>query len=402
MRTNGFAVFRGPGARASAEAAAAKIERKGTRVTLGPGSLMQGAANPSGFGGYVVVFSDEDEMGFPVVHGFSDESPVSERGPSGEFALVDGNPRGDGLIASRDVLGTRPLYVNQSGSCVASDHRAFGDTPTLLPNGATLDMGSLRVTRSKLPVSKKGRRLDECAERLSGLLIEAVAKRVRGRAKVAVSFSGGLDSSLIALLASRHTEVVLCSVFSPGSRDENQVRTAAEALGLDLATVEMDSGGVSRELSALDLPFEPTPMDRALWCIYSASAREAASQGAELIMLGQLADELFGGYMKYAQAAKHDEGAAAAMMKADVIASGAVAFVRDEAACARFCEVRFPYADEKVASFGLALPVKYKVAAGERKVVLRKAASMLGLPEDLVNAPKKAAQYSSGVAKLIG
>ncbi len=400
MRTNGFAVFRGSDSRGAAEAAAAKMERRGTKVTLGPGSLMQGTVNPSGFGGYVLVFSDDKEKEFPIVHGFLDETSV-ESGHSGEFAFVENNPRGDGLVASRDALGTRPLYVNQSGSCVASDHRAFSETPKLLPGGATLDMGSLKVTRSRLPLSKKGRSLDECAEQLSNLLIEAVAKRVRGRDKVAVSFSGGLDSSLLALLASRHAKVVLCGVFSPGSRDETQVRTAAEALGLDLVMVEMDSKGVSRELGILDLPFEPTPMDRALWCIYSASAREAGEQGAELIMLGQLADELFGGYMKYAEMAREDERAAAAMMKADVIASGNVAFVRDEAACARFCEVRFPYADEKVASFGLALPVRYKISEGERKVVLRRAASMLGLPESLVSAPKKAAQYSSGVAKLV-
>ena len=72
----------------------------------------------------------------------------------------------------------------------------------------------------------------------------------------------------------------------------------------------------------MDLPFEPTPMDRALWCIYSTTAREAAKHGAELIMLGQLADELFGGYMKYARAAEESEEAAAAMMLADVVASG--------------------------------------------------------------------------------
>lgn len=401
MRTNGFAVFRGSEARMSAEAAASRIQRKGTKVALGPGALMQGSINPSGFGGHVLVFSEEKQEDFPVVHGFLDDTPAAGHAPSGEFALVDGNPRGDGLIASRDALGTRPLYTDVSGSCVASDHRAFEDTPTLLPSGATLDMGSLKVTTSKLPLSKKCGNPDECAEKLTGLLIEAVAKRVRGRSKVAVSFSGGLDSSLIALLASRVTKVVLCSVFSSGSRDEKQARSAAEALGLDLAMVEMDAEGVSRELSFLDLPFETTPMDRALWCVYSASAREAERQGAELIMLGQLADELFGGYMKYAEKARESERAAAAMMKADIIAGGDVAFIRDEAACARFCEVRFPFADEKVASFGMSLPVGYKISGGDRKVVLRKAALMLGLPESLVTAPKKAAQYSSGVAKLI-
>ena len=41
-------------------------------------------------------------------------------------------------------------------------------------------------------------------------------------------------------------------------------------------------------------------MDEALWCIYSATSRLAKANGARTIILGQLADELFGGYMKYA------------------------------------------------------------------------------------------------------
>jgi asparagine synthase (glutamine-hydrolysing) len=228
-----------------------------------------------------------------------------------------------------------------------------------------------------------------------------VAKRLKGRKKVAVSFSGGLDSSLIALLASRETEVVLCSVNTPGSRDAEQAKVGAGALGLELVEVTVDGTGMDRELQSLDLPFEPSPMDKALWCIYSSTSRAAAENGAELIMLGQLADELFGGYMKYARAAKESEEASAAMMLADVVASGEKAFVRDEEACARFTEVRFPFADDKLASYALAIPMGYKVAGGERKVVLRKAALMLGLPEILAAAPKKAAQYSSGVSKLV-
>ncbi len=141
-------------------------------------------------------------------------------------------------------------------------------------------------------------------------------------------------------------------------------------------------------------------MDKALWCIYSASARASAESGAELILLGQLADELFGGYMKYARAATESENAAE-MMRLDVVKSGQRAFVRDEQACARFTEARFPFADDSLASFALGMPLELKVMGGERKVALRRAASLLGLPEALAAAPKKAAQYSSGVAKLL-
>ena len=218
---------------------------------------------------------------------------------------------------------------------------------------------------------------------------------------MAVSFSGGLDSSLLALIAARSAEVVLCSAFVSGSRDQEQAKRGADSLGLELATQEMDGPRVERELRSLDLPFRPTPMDKALWCIYSTTARLAAERGAGIIMLGQLADELFGGYMKYARMAKESEVEAEAMMLADVAASGERAFIRDELACGRHAEARFPFADESVAAFALSLPLGFKIAGRERKVVLRRAATLLGLPGELAAAPKKAAQYSSGVAKLV-
>jgi asparagine synthase (glutamine-hydrolysing) len=50
---------------------------------------------------------------------------------------------------------------------------------------------------------------------------------------------------------------------------------------------------------------------------------------------------------------------------------------------------------------GLSIPVSFKIRDGERKAVLRRAAGLLGVPEELSNAPKKAAQYSSGIQKIL-
>jgi asparagine synthase (glutamine-hydrolysing) len=143
-------------------------------------------------------------------------------------------------------------------------------------------------------------------------------------------------------------------------------------------------------------------MDRALWCIYSTTSELASRRKARMILLGQLADELFGGYKKYAIAAKGDgPEAAKKLMSQDVKACADKGFLRDEAACSAWAEVRFPFADSRIASFAEGLPLEYKIRGEVRKAVLRAAALELGLPEELANAPKKAAQFSSGVAKLL-
>jgi asparagine synthase (glutamine-hydrolysing) len=89
-------------------------------------------------------------------------------------------------------------------------------------------------------------------------------------------------------------------------------------------------------------------------------------------------------------------------MSADLAQCGVRGFIRDEAACSIWCEPRFPFAERGLAEFGESLPVSFKLREGVRKAVLREAAVRLGLPKEVAQTPKKAAQYSSGVLKLLG
>jgi asparagine synthase (glutamine-hydrolysing) len=184
--------------------------------------------------------------------------------------------------------------------------------------------------------------------------------------------------------------------------DGTKAVNAARTLGLDLVTTRLTSDDVSRVLSSIDLPFEPTLMDRSLWCLYSIVSQSAREAGTGVILLGQLADELFGGYAKYAEAlSKGGEDAAKSMMKADVEEYAQRGRVRDVRACARWVEARFPFESRDLVAFGLSIPVAFKIREGNRKAILRQAAMTLGVPEELARTAKKAAQYSSGVQKMV-
>jgi asparagine synthase (glutamine-hydrolysing) len=222
-----------------------------------------------------------------------------------------------------------------------------------------------------------------------------------GRSRIAVAFSGGLDSSIIALCAKRRTGVVACSAFAEGALDGRCANHGAAILGIELITTKLTRETVVSEQKEMDLPFRTSLMDRSLWCLYSIVSRSAAGGGAELIMLGQLADELFGGYAKY-QATLTDAGeeATAAVMDQDVKEYQARGMARDVNACSRWLEPRFPFAEKEVVDLGRSIPVSLKIRRGIRKAVLREAAVVLGVPGELVNAPKKAAQYSSGIQRI--
>ncbi len=343
---------------------------------------------------------DGGDKRLPAVHGFytgADDYPM------GEFSFLDSS--GEDIIVGRDRVGTRPLFYH-AGSTIAaaSDHRLLRglEGGRLLEPGESVNLADGATKSHPLPTTQSPKSREEAANVLLQRLDASVKMRTRGKRRVAVSFSGGLDSSIVAHCASKYADVILCSVFARGSRDERSAREAAEALGLKMVGVEAREEDVRRELQSMDLNFSPSSMDRALWAIYSISARLARMNGAETILLGQLADELFGGYVKYERAQAVKGGSQAQrMMAEDIARCGREGLIRDEQACSRWIEPAFPFTDESIVALGLAVPPEMKIAHGERKAILRDAARNLDLPESIVEAPKKAAQYSSGVLRLV-
>ena len=392
IRCSAFCLSLSDRAARRASEAASKMDRIGSNMSVARGL---GETNLAGRASLSALALDHGRS-FPVVHGFLG---VSEG--SGEYSVIE--DRGGSLVAVRDSAGTRPLYVAESGEWISSDHRFLrGEGRRLLLPGARYDIASGRIEVETRHPARYAGSFGEAAKELASQIDRSVRERVRGKRRVGVAFSGGLDSSIIALCASKYAEVIACAVHAAGSFDETKAAEAAEELDIELRTDTIDRDGVAKELSALDLPFEPEPMDKSLWCIYSVAARTAARSGAEIMMLGQLADELFGGYLKYQRTMQENgEKVAEALMEKDVAECGLRGLIRDEVACSRWIEPRFPFAEGRLVDLGLSVPAGYKLRNGVRKALLREAAKLMGLPDELSEAPKKAAQYSTGVLKLV-
>ena len=176
MRTNGFAIFRGPGASARAEGTLAKVDRCCLKVVTGPGGEF-GAKEGKG-GGEVcfVAYSLEEDGRLPLIHGFAEKPErLCEGQALGEFAFL--TTSGGRIFAGRDSMGTRPLYSDEGRTCVATDHRFFDRAPVLLPRGTCLDTdsGEETVAPAASPAPSEAT-IEEAADRLSGLLDDSVAR----------------------------------------------------------------------------------------------------------------------------------------------------------------------------------------------------------------------------------
>ena len=76
----------------------------------------------------------------------------------------------------------------------------------------------------------------------------------------------------------------------------------------------------------------------------------------------------------------------------------------DKATMSNSIELRVPFLDRNVIETAVKTPIKYMLHSNEdkiRKHILREVAYEMGVPEYIAFRPKKAAQYGTGIDKII-
>lgn len=221
---------------------------------------------------------------------------------------------------------------------------------------------------------------------------QSVIDAIADQTAVAVAYSGGLDSSLLAVLAQRTVEMKCYTACAPGSYDARSASSSAAADGLTIETIELTDDDIRRLAAQAASVFGSSDTVRIGYTVPLLSVIHASREGT--ILVGNLADELFAGYAKYASV---DDPAA--LMRVDLEkALCDIERLVDYAKCEHKVVVA-PFASERVVQQAVSTPPSLMIGPQGRKLTLRDVAREIGLsaPE----RPKKAAQYSSGVSKAM-
>ena len=323
----------------------------------------------------------------------------------------------DKVIAGRDTMGTTPLYYgeNETTSAVASERKALWgigikDAESFPPGNLglmTVYGFTFQPIRTITQSSLKSTDMKTVAKQLQILLSESMKERLSDTKKAAVAFSGGLDSSLIAMLARIcGIEVQLITVGLEGQRELHHARAASKALELPLHLQTYTQDDIEQTLpKVLWLIEEPDVTKVGVAIPLYWTAQIASKLGFRILLAGQGADELFGGYQKYLRDYAAGDEALRDSMYHDVITCHEKNFQRDIQACSfHKVELRLPFADRNVVNFSLGVPTHLKIESPEdhlRKRLLRLTAQNLGMPPFIVNRRKKAVQYATGVDKAL-
>jgi asparagine synthase (glutamine-hydrolysing) len=330
----------------------------------------------------------------------------------GDFSFIIAEP--ERIIAGRDPVGVQPLYYgeNTAVAALASNRRALWklgiDEARSFPPGhlglVSREGFKFKPVKTLVYSPPKSVTMPKAAETLQKLLEQSVRRRVSGLKEVGVAFSGGLDSSVVAFMASKcPVNVHLIHVSLENRPETEEAKRAADELGLPLQVYLFREADVEKVVSkVVELIEEPDPVKASIGVPFYWAAEKTAEAGFKVLLAGQGADELFGGYQRYVnEYLLHGEEAVRKTMFDDMVGIHESNIERDVKICGfHDLELRLPFASFQLAEFAVALPVELKIerrAGSLRKLVLRKVAENMGLPASIVEKPKKAVQYATGI-----
>jgi len=329
-------------------------------------------------------------------------------------AIKDGE-----VVVGRDSVGTCPLYFGENKECcaVASERKALWkigiEKPRSFPPGTLAFISSQGFsfkTVKQIAMPKKTLQGDEryFVNVVQKVLLESVCERVLDTPRVAVAFSGGLDSSIIAFLAKKcGCDVHLISVGLEGQSELEHAKLAADMLNLPLYTFTFKEEDVEHIVpKVLWLIEEPNPVNLSIAIPIFWAAQLASKLNLKILLAGQGSDELFGGYHRYLTLyAKQGAEALKKTLYTDVVTAYKKNFQRDNKVCSfHKTELRLPFADRELVELALSTPLNLKIASptdGLRKRILRNIAENLKIPPTLAKRKKKAVQYATGVNKAL-
>ena len=280
--------------------------------------------------------------GEPIVLGYHHWGKDVVNHLRGMFGIVIWDTHTKTMFAARDQFGIKPLYyaTTEAGTVFASemkcilemadeiglelnlDRRAIehyvdlqyvpepeslhanirrvesGCTVTLRPGE---DVVAERYFKPRFPVQqvKQGEE-QQLFNRIAEALEDSVAKHMRADVTVGSFLSGGIDSTAIATLAKRHNPDLL--TFTTGFEREgySEVDVAAEsaeAIGVEhivkIVSPEEYAESIPKIMWYLDNPVA----DPSLVPLYFVA--QEARKHVKVVLSGEGADELFGGYTIY-------------------------------------------------------------------------------------------------------
>ena len=322
------------------------------------------------------------------------------------------------VLVARDSIGIIPLYIgNGRGNIyIGSEQKVLDDcdyVESFAPGSYSyfdIEVLNLEPVKYYKPqwelASTQDYEVEDICEKIRDGLTEAVRKRLMCEVPFGVLLSGGLDSSLIASITSKlinsdkskyfTSKLHTFSIGLKGSPDLLNAKVVADYLGtihheLNF-TIEDGLDAIRELIYTLETPDVTTI--RASTPMYLMS-RMIKSYGIKMVLSGEGADEIFGGYL-YFHNAPNDEEFHSECKKRIKELHEFDCLRANKSTMAWGVEARVPFLDKRFLELCVPIDPKLKLRDNKEKWILRKAFEEdYYLPESILWRQKE--QFTDGV-----
>lgn len=291
--------------------------------------------------GHCFYTSSDTEV---LLHLYEQEGPACLERLNGQFAFAIWDSRRQELFLARDRVGIRPLHytVHDGRLIFASEIKGIFAVPQVprridpealdqvfafwtvlpgrtafqgiceLPPGHYMKVSKGNVTMRRywdVPVRPRSEQtdlpVDEIAKTVGDLLTDAVRLRLRADVPVGCYLSGGLDSSGIAALTARRFNADLSTFgirFDQEAFDEgSHQQTMARFLGTHHQEVRASAAAIGASFAEM-LWHAEKPVLRTAPVPLLMLSKAVRDSGLKVVLTGEGADEVFGGYNIFKEA----------------------------------------------------------------------------------------------------
>lgn len=308
----------------------------------------------------------------------------------------------------RDKVGVNPIWYSENPFVFSSERQALenqGLEPRELHPRQILkyDLENDEIRSEKREFFNinvdDDKEIDETAEEIKELFLESVSKRIPEDKEVALLFSGGVDSTMVAA-ALQELDVDFTAYTSgiqhgnvEAPRDLEWAQNIAGEMNIQLEFHESDLEEVEDSLELITGWISSSSVVKnGVALPFHLSLKQAEEK---VVMSGLGSEQLYAGYHRQqGYLNKECLSGLRGIFEKDLYRDNVVSLRNG-------CELRVPFLDQKLIKHALEIPEKFKVKEDYRKYVLRKAAEKLGVPEKVAWRGKTAAQYGSNFDKAI-
>ncbi|HNU71605.1 MAG TPA: asparagine synthetase B [Thermodesulfobacteriota bacterium] len=325
-------------------------------------------------------------------------------------------------VLARDKIGVRQLYYSSN-----ENHLAFAsEKKPLLALGiphdgiARLQPGHLMVISGndthisefwnpyELRSSEYITDPDEALDAYRRVLTKSIRKRINGQKRVGIVFSGGIDSMLIAhMLQSENFPFTCYTAGSAGATDIEWAARLAQAYGFPLKIKTLSVEDIEALIPRIIEDIEDYSLNQVEVAVPLHAAMTMAQENGERVVLtGQGADELFGGYSWYPRIVDQEGYASFERYSWDdtFLLYKECLEREDKIAMAHSIELRVPYLDPEVIEIAFRISPALKISEHDDqfgKRLHRDLALFLGIPREIAYRKKEAAQHGANIHTIL-